>query len=44
VPVLLTISTTFAPARDLGSSAAERAEATQWWLELTEAGGEGMVV
>lgn len=26
------------------SSAAERAAATDWWLELTEAGGEGMVV
>jgi len=26
------------------SSTAERAAATQWWLELTEAGGEGMVV
>lgn len=26
------------------SSADERAAATDWWLELTEAGGEGMVV
>ncbi|MFC7625028.1 polynucleotide kinase-phosphatase [Microlunatus sp. GCM10028923] len=28
---------------DLGS-AEQRAEATRWWLELTEAGGEGLVI